>query len=108
MNARASNSSIRQVIARDVEEAIRPSAGVGGSMPRGLVIAIDRDFDGYFAEIARGLANASLTHKSLTRLALVTDADRLDEARLSGFDGSPVRLFSTAEQKAAFDWAAGQ
>jgi len=94
------------VVARDIEEAIRLSAGPGGSTPAGLVVVVDRDFDGYFAEIARALTEASRAHTSLVRLALVTDADRLDEARLSGFEGSPVRLFATTERKAALDWAA--
>ena len=91
------------VIARDIEDAIRLSAGPGGSTPAGLVVVVERDFDGFFAEIARALTDASRAHKSLVRLALVTDADRLDEARLSGFDGSSVRLFATAERKAALD-----
>jgi hypothetical protein len=94
------------VVARDIEDAIRLSAGPGGSSPAGLVVVVDRDFDGYFAEIARALTEASRDHEALVRLALVTDADRLDEARLSGFDGAPVRVFATAERKAALDWAA--
>ncbi len=76
--------------------------------PAGLVVVVKRDFDGYFAEIARALTDASRFHKSLVRLALVTDADRRGEARLSGFDGSSVRLFATAERKAALDWAAAR
>jgi len=96
------------VIARDVEAAVRASVGPGGSTPAGLVIIVARDFDGYFAEIARGLTDASGAHKSLARLALVADADTLDEARLSGFDGSLVRLFTTADRKAALDWAAAR
>ncbi len=84
------------------------SAGPGGSIHAGLVVVVDRDFDGYFAEISRALTDASRTHQSLARLALVTDADRLDEARLNGFDGSPVRLFATADRKAALDWAAAR
>ncbi len=97
------------VMARDVEDAIRLSADPGGSTPAGLVVVVDRDFDGYFAELARGLADAARAHKSLVRLAVVTDADRLEEARLSGFDGSaaaPIRLFGAADRKAALDWAA--
>jgi len=72
------------------------------------VIVIDPEFDGYFAELARGLANASLAHKSLVKLALVTDADRMEEAKLGGFDASPVpvRLFASADRKAALEWAA--
>jgi post-segregation antitoxin (ccd killing protein) len=74
----------------------------------GLVILIDPDFDGDFAELAKGLANAGLAHKALVKLAVVTDAELMDEARLSGFDVSavPVRLFASADRKAALDWAA--
>ena len=95
------------VVARDVEAAI--SAAVGPtSASTGLVVVIDRDFDGYFVELARGLTSAALAHKNLVKLAVVTDPDRMEEARISGFDVSPVtiRLFPTAERKAALEWAA--
>jgi hypothetical protein len=96
------------VMAQDVEAAIEAALG-SSSASSGLVIVIDRDFDGYFAELSRGLANASLAHRSLVKLALVTEADRMDEARLSGFDKSavPIRLFAAQDRNAAFDWAAG-
>jgi hypothetical protein len=96
------------VMAGDVEEAIGRLGGPGASAPTGLVIVVDEDFDGYFAELARGLTNASLAHRSLVRLAVVTEADATEEARLSGFDraAAPVRLFAAADLKAAFDWAA--
>ena len=55
----------------------------------GLVIVIDPDFGGYFAELARGLANAALAHKSLVKLAVVTDTERMDEARLADFEVRP-------------------
>jgi len=95
------------IMARDVEAAI--GAAIGPStLSTGVVIVIDRDFDGYFAELARGLANSSLAHKNLVKLAVVTDADRMDEAKLSGFDVSAVtiRLFAASERNAAYDWAA--
>ena len=96
------------VMAQDIEAAIE-AALAPSSASSGLVVVIDRDFDGYFAELSRGLANASLAHRSLVKLALVTDVDRMDEARLSGFDKSavPIRLFATRDRNAAFDWAAG-
>jgi hypothetical protein len=95
------------VMARDVEAAIEAALGQTGAST-GLVIVIDPDFDGYFAELARGLANAALAHKSLVKLAVVTDADRMDEAKLSGFEVSavPVRLFDAADQRGALEWAA--
>jgi hypothetical protein len=93
---------------RDIEEAIKSIVGSGGSVPAGLVIIVDRDIDGYFAELARGLAHASLANRSLVKLAVVTDAERLEEARLSGFDRSavPVRFFAAPDLRAALDWAA--
>lgn len=96
------------VMAQDVEAAIQAALG-SSSAARGLVIVIDRDFDGYFAELSRELANAALAHRSLVKLALVTDADRMEEAKLSGFEVSavPIRLFAAEDRKSAFDWAAG-
>ena len=95
------------VVARDVEAAIGAAVG-SSSASTGLVIVIDRDFDGYFVELARGLANAALAHKNLVKLALVAGADRMDEAKISGFDTSavPIRLFTESERNAALEWAA--
>ena len=95
------------VTAQDVEAAIDAVLGQSEAAT-GLVIVIDPDFDGYFAELARGLTNASLAHRSLVRLAVVTDPERMDEARLSGFDASPVpvRLLAGADEKGALNWAA--
>lgn len=94
------------VTARDVEAAIEAVLG-RSEAATGLVIVIDPEFDG-FAELARGLANAALAHKWLVKLAVVTDTERIDEARLSGFDASPVpvRLFAEADAKSALNWAA--
>ncbi len=95
------------IMARDVEAAIDAALGQSEAAT-GLVIVIDPDFDGYFAELARGLANASLAHKALVKLAVVTNPGRMDEARLSGFDASPVpvRLFAEADERGALNWAA--
>ncbi len=95
------------VTARDVEAAIAAALG-RSEAATGLVIVIDADFEGYFAELARGLTNASLAHRALVRLAVVTDAERMEEARLSGFDASPVpvRLFAEADERGALEWAA--
>ena len=96
------------IMAQDIEAAIQAALGPS-RVSRGLVVVIDRDFDGYFAELGRGLANAALAHRSLVKLAVVTDADRMDEAKLSGFEVSavPIRLFAVKDRNAAFDWAAG-
>jgi hypothetical protein len=95
------------VMASDVEAAIEAAVGPSEAAT-GLVIVIDRDFEGYLAELARGLANAALAHKSLVKLAVVTDVDRMDEARVSGLDVSavPIRLFASADRRAALEWAA--
>ena len=95
------------VMARDVEAAIEAAVGLS-SAATGLVIVIDPDFDGYLAELARGLGSAALAHKPLVKLAVVCDVRLLDEAKVSGFDVSPVtiRLFPSTERKAALDWAA--
>ena len=95
------------VVAQDVEAAIGAALSEAAT---GLVIVIDPDFDGYFAELARGLASAALAHKSLVKLAVVTDPEQMDEARLPspGFEASPVpvRLFARADEKGALEWAA--
>jgi len=95
------------VMARDIEAAIEAALS-RSEAATGLVIVIDPDFDGYFAELARGLKTASLAHKSLVKLAVVADAERMDEARLGGFDVAavPFRLFETADQRTALEWAA--
>ena len=95
------------VVSSDVDNALGEALGPA-TAATGLAIVIDRDFDGYLVELARGLTNASLAHKNLVRIAVVTDADQMDEAKLAGFDVSavPIRLFATPEEKAAFDWTA--
>ena len=81
------------VVARDIEVAIGASLGEAAT---GLVIVIDPDFEGYFAELARGLFNAALAHRSLVKLAVVVDPERdgrSDAQQLRGFarPHSPVR-----------------
>ena len=94
------------VMARDVEAAVEAALGPTGA-PTGLVIVISRDFDGYLAELARGLANVSVAHRSIVRIAVVTDADRMDEAKLKPWSASavPIRFFSAEERRDACDWA---
>ena len=43
----------------------------------------NRRRQGYFVELARGLSHASLAHKNPIKVAVVTEAGRTDEARLS-------------------------
>ena len=94
------------VMARDVEAAVEATLGPTVAAT-GLVIVIDRDFDGYLAELARGLASVSVAHKTIVRIAVVIAADQMEEAKLSPWSASavPVRLFSTEQRRAAYDWA---
>jgi hypothetical protein len=93
------------VVARDIEAAIDADLGEAAT---GLVVVIDPDFDGYFAELARGLANAALARKSLVKLAVVIDPDQMDAARLNSSEASPVhiRQFAPADTHSALEWAA--
>jgi hypothetical protein len=95
------------VMAREVEAAI--DAGLGQSnAATGLVMIIDPDFDGDFAEMARGFASAALAHKSLVKLAVVIDPEKMDGPTLNSFEASPVpiRQFASADATAALEWAA--
>jgi hypothetical protein len=94
------------VMARDVEAAIDAALG-SPTAPMGLVLVIDPDFDGYFAEIARGLANVALAHRNIVRIAVVTEPTQLAEAKLNAWTDSPVtiRLFSAEDLRAAYAWA---
>lgn len=55
------------VMAGDVTAAIE---GALGSAATALVVIIDPEFDGDFAEMARGLATSALVHKSLGRVLI--------------------------------------
>jgi hypothetical protein len=93
------------VMARDVETAIGAAVGDAAT---GLVIVIDPDFSGDFGELARGLAGAALTRKSLVKLAVVIDPELMDGPTLNSFEASPVRIrqFARADKNAALEWAA--
>jgi hypothetical protein len=93
------------VAAGDIEAAI--NSGMGDAAT-GLVVIIDPDFEGDFAELARGLAASALAHKSLVKMAVVIDPDQMDGPTLNSFEASPVRLrqFARADTTAALEWAA--
>jgi SpoIIAA-like len=95
------------VTADDIEAAIA-AALRRSEAATGLVIVIDADFEGYFAELARGLATSALVHKSLVKLAVVVDPEQMDGATLNSFEASPVRIrqFAHADESAALEWAA--
>ena len=94
------------VMARDVEAVVDSALGAS-TVGSGLVIVVDPDFDGYFAEVARGLTTVSLAHKNVVRIAVVTEADQIDEAKISGFSDAavPIRLYAASDLRAAYDWA---
>jgi hypothetical protein len=93
------------VMAGDVDAAVE--AALGSKAATGLVVVISQDFDGYLAELARGLKSVSLAHKALVRIAVVAEAGELEEARLIGWSDAPVpiRFFAASDRRAAFDWA---
>ena len=66
------------VMARDVEAAVE--AALGSKAATGLVIVISRDFDGYLAELARGLKSVALARKAIVRIAVVADPGQIEEA----------------------------
>ena len=94
------------VMARDVEAAVDAALG-SPTAPTGVVVVIDHDFDGYLAELARGLANVALGHKNVVRMAVVMEPYLLAEAKLNAWTASPVpiRLFALDERAAAYNWA---
>ena len=94
------------VMARDVEEAVEAALGPTSAVTA-LVVVIGEDFDGYMAELERGLSNVSIAHKAIVRSALVTEPGQLDEAKISPWSQptAPIRLFPASERRAALDWA---
>ena len=93
------------VMARDVDAAVE--AALGTTAATGLVVVISRDFDGYLAELARGLKSVALAHRAIVRIAVVAEGDQIEEAKLIGWKEAPVpiRLFPASERRAAFAWA---
>ena len=81
------------VEAQDVEAAINAAVGEAAT---GLVVIIAPDFDGDFAELARGLATSALAHKSLVKLAVVVDPEQMDGATLNSFRGLARRTFASS------------
>lgn len=89
------------VMARDVGQAVEAGLTPGAA---GLVVVIGADFDGYMAEIERGLAEVAAAHARLGRIALVVGPGQADEARVGG-PAAPIRVFAANERRAALDWA---
>jgi hypothetical protein len=99
------------VMAGDVDAAVEAELGPKAAAI-GLLVAISQDFDGYLAELARGLKSVSLAHKAIVRIAVVAEHGQIEEAGLVGWTDAPVsiRLFPASERHTAFDWvdAAGR
>ena len=93
------------VAAGDVSAALHAALG-SDDIAMGLMVILDPGFDGHFVELARGLADASLAHKKLLRIAVIADADQIEEATHTGFDVSavPIRLFPMPDEDAALQW----
>ena len=93
------------VMAGDVDAAVEVALGSKAAV--GLVIVISQDFDGYLAELARGLKSVALAHKAIVRIAVVAEPGQIEEAKLVGWDEAPVpiRLFPMSERRAAIGWA---
>ncbi|MGJ0505970.1 MAG: hypothetical protein ACR652_02300 [Methylocystis sp.] len=91
------------VVAADVAQAL---AAAQPDAAAGLVVVIDPDFDGYLAELMRGLAAAAAAPApAFARVALVAPDDMLAEA---GRHGGEVRLFPASRRAEALAYAAGK
>lgn len=78
--------------------------------PARSMIVVDADFDGYMAELARGLrAVVERAGASAQRIAVIVNADVLDEAELGGLspDGAALRAFPRNDAAAALAWVKG-
>jgi len=64
-----------------------------------LVIVVEPTFDGYLAELSRGLAKGGCE-----RCALIVPDDMLDEARIHP-ESDRFRIFPNSRRMTAFDWA---
>ena len=96
------------IVERDVTEAVASAAkAMQGSKGRGLVVIVGPDFDGYLAELVRGLAKEAAV-APFARYALVVKDDELDEVRQYGcFGADNLRVFGERARQSAIEWAAG-
>ena len=69
------------VIEQDVKEAVAlAAAATQGSKSHGLVVFVGLDFDGYLAELVRGLKNEAAENSAqFARWALVVKDDLIEE-----------------------------
>ncbi|MCA0425007.1 MAG: hypothetical protein LCH61_17120 [Proteobacteria bacterium] len=76
--------------------------------PARSMIVVDPDFDGYMAELSRGLNTIlARTGTGVKKIAVILNADSLDEAELGGLstNGASLRAFPRGETQAALAWA---
>ena len=83
------------VVATDVSLAMRDLPAQAH-----MVVVLDPDFDGYLAEISRGLAGSDCA-----RCALIVPDDMIEEARIHA-DTDRFRIFPASERGKATMWAA--
>jgi len=99
------------VIAQDVPEAVALLAGTRPELKeRGLVVFVGPDFDGYLAELVRGLEEeAAKGNAPFARWALVVEDDKMGEVHQFGrfaAEGN-FRVFQESVRQSALEWAAG-
>jgi hypothetical protein len=96
------------VVAADVAAAIAGAAAASGhATTKGLVVVIDPDFDGYLAELVRGLATAAAAPApAFARFALIAPDGVVSEARAHGADAP--RIFPASQRADALAFAAGR
>ena len=104
--------AIGTVIESDVTEAVACAgkSKSGLSDKCGLVIFVAADFDGYLAELIRGLeAGAARDCPPFTRWALVVRDDVMDEVSQYGSFAvdNNFRAFPDSERRNALAWVAG-
>ena len=99
------------VIEQDVKEAVAlAAAATQGSKSHGLVVFVGLDFDGYLAELVRGLKNEAAENSApFARWALVVKDDLIEEVRQYGSftKDSHLRVFTESARPSALEWVAG-
>jgi hypothetical protein len=100
------------VVEQDVREAVAQAAAAAKdtSTHRGLVVFVDPEFDGYLAELIRGLEReAAQNPASFARWALVVKDDVVEEASQFGsfIADSNLRVFPDSARTSALEWVAG-
>jgi hypothetical protein len=98
------------VVEQDVPQAVALVAADRRAPARtGLAVFVARDFDGYLAELLRGLENAAGGDAPFARWALIVGDDEIGEADLYGksLAGEKLRVFPDSERQTALEWLAG-